>query len=75
MPATPPPAPPRPTEKPTGKPGPGDKSEVKTKGVSSGAAAGISILMLVVGIFGGLVIAHVIMKRRGTSLFQYQRQA
>ncbi|XP_022783537.1 uncharacterized protein LOC111324282 [Stylophora pistillata] len=69
-----PPSPASPTDKPSSKPGPGHKSEVKTKGLSSGAAAGISILMLVVGIFGGLVIAHVIMKRRGTSLFQYQRQ-
>lgn len=47
----------------------------QTKGVSSGLAAGISILMLVVGIGGGLVIAHVIMKRRGTGLFQYEIQA
>ena len=60
------------TAKPTGNPGGGSK--LKTKGVSSGAAAGISILMLAVGIGGGLLIAHVIMKRRGTSLFQYQRQ-
>lgn len=68
------PVPPRPsTATPSGQPQPGGGSKQK-KGVSSGAAAGISILMLVVGIAGGLVIAHVIMKRRGISLFQYQRQ-
>lgn len=58
----------------TSKPSSQGGSKRKTKGVSSGAAAGISFLMLAVGICGGLLIAHVIMKRRGTSLFQYQRQ-
>jgi len=58
----------------TAKPSNQGGSKMKTEGVSSGAAAGISFLMLAVGICGGLLIAHVIMKRRGTSLFQYQRQ-
>lgn len=62
------------TAKPSSQPNPGGKSKIKTKGVSSGTAAGISFLMLAVGIGGGLVIAHFIMKRRGTSLFSYQRQ-
>jgi len=61
-----------PTATPSGKPQPGGGG--KHKGVSSGAAAGISILMLVVGIAGGLLIAHFIMKRRGTGQFSYQRQ-
>lgn len=42
--------------------------------VSSGAAAGIAIVMIAVGIAGGLLIAHVIMKRRGTGLFAYKTQ-
>lgn len=62
------------TAKPSDQPNPGGKSKIKTKGVSSGAVAGISFLMLAVGIGGGLLIAHFIMKRRGTSLFSYQRQ-
>lgn len=72
---TPSPVPPKgSTAKPSDQPNPGGKSKIKTKGVSSGAAAGISFLMLAVGIGGGLLIAHFIMKRRGTSLFSYQRQ-
>jgi len=68
-----PPPPPPATPTPSSKPQPGGGGKHK-KGVSSGAAAGISILMLVVGIAGGLLIAHLIMKRRGTGLFRYQRQ-
>ena len=66
---TPPPIPVTPSSRP--QPGGGGKQK---KGVSSGVAAGISIVMLVVGIAGGLLIAHVIMKRRGTGLFSYQTQ-
>jgi hypothetical protein len=44
------------------------------KGVPGGAVAGVAFLMIAIGICLGLVIAHFIMKRRGTSLFQYQRQ-
>ena len=43
-------------------------------GVSSGAAAGIAIVMMAMGTTGGLLIAHVIMKRRGTGLFAYKTQ-
>lgn len=57
---------------PSGKPSPGKESN-KNSGVSKGATAGIAIVMLVVGIAGGLVIAHFIMKRRGSGLFAYQR--
>ena len=53
-------------------PSPGKESN-KNSGVSKGATAGIAIVMLVVGIAGGLVIAHFIMKRRGSGLFAYQR--
>lgn len=56
-------------EKFIGKLGLGDKSEVKIKGVLSGVVVGIFIFMFVVGIFGGLVVVYVIMKRRGISLF------
>ena len=63
----------RPTE-PSGKPVPGKTTKGKSKGVPKGAVAGVAIVMLAVGILGGLVIAHVIMKRRGTGLFRYQRQ-
>lgn len=43
-------------------------------GVPGGAVAGIAFLMIAVGVCIGLGVAHIIMKRRGTSLFQYQRQ-
>ena len=43
-------------------------------GVSSGAAAGIAIVMMALGTAGGLLIAHVIMKHRGTGLFSYKTQ-
>lgn len=67
------PSPPSPASvTPSGKPSPGKESN-KNSGVSKGATAGIAIVMLVVGIAGGLVIAHFIMKRRGSGLFAYQR--
>lgn len=67
------PSPPSPAPvTPSGKPSPGKESN-KNSGVSKGATAGIAIVMLVVGIAGGLVIAHFIMKRRGSGLFAYQR--
>ena len=62
-----------PTDKPSDKPQPGGGGPSKKKGVPGGAVAGVAFVMLAVGILGGLGIAHVIMKRRGTSLFQYQR--
>lgn len=43
-------------------------------GVSSGAAVGIAIVMMALGTAGGLLIAQVVMKRRGTGLFSYKTQ-
>lgn len=68
------PSPPVPPTNPVTTPPPGVPPKQTKGGVSSGLAAGISIIMLVVGVAGGLLIAHLIMKRRGTGLFQYQRQ-
>ena len=68
------PSPPAPPPQPVTTPPPGVHHKQTKGGVSSGLAAGISIIMLVVGVAGGLFIAHFIMKRRGTGLFQYQRQ-
>lgn len=68
------PSPPAPPPQPVTTPTPGVHHKQTKGGVSSGLAAGISILMLVVGVAGGLLVAHLIMKRRGTGLFQYQRQ-
>ncbi|XP_015774897.1 PREDICTED: uncharacterized protein LOC107353099 [Acropora digitifera] len=68
------PSPPAPPPQPVTTPPPGVHHKQTKGGVSSGLAAGISILMLVVGVAGGLLVAHLIMKRRGTGLFQYQRQ-
>lgn len=51
-----------------------DKLSKKSKGVPAGAVAGVAFIMTAIGILIGLAIAHFLMKRRGLSLFQYQRQ-
>lgn len=60
-----------PSKKPKG--GKGDKRPMK-KGVPTGAVVGVAFLMIAVGVLIGLAIAHFMMKRRGDSLFRYQRQ-
>ena len=46
----------------------------KSRGVPGGAVAGIAVLMLVIGLVVGLGVAHWQAKKKGVTLFAYQRQ-
>ena len=46
----------------------------KSRGVPGGAVAGIAVLMLVIGLAVGLGVAHLQAKKKGITLFAYQRQ-